>query len=55
MADDADTVGFIGLGVMGGAIARHIAHAGHRLTLYNRTTERSQRWSDDHPGLAPLC
>ena len=28
-------VSFLGLGVMGGAIARHIGHAGHRLTIYN--------------------
>jgi 3-hydroxyisobutyrate dehydrogenase len=45
-------VAMIGLGVMGGAIARHIARAGHALTLYNRTTERSERWMADHPGLA---
>jgi 3-hydroxyisobutyrate dehydrogenase len=37
-------VALIGLGVMGGAIARHIATAGHQLTLYNRTTERSEKW-----------
>ncbi|MCK9540714.1 MAG: NAD(P)-dependent oxidoreductase [Novosphingobium sp.] len=45
-------VSFIGLGVMGGAIARHIAAAGHRLTIYNRTTAKAQRWADEHPGLA---
>jgi len=45
-------VSFLGLGVMGGAIARHIGQAGHRLTIYNRTPARAQRWQDAHPGLA---
>ena len=49
---ESRTVAMIGLGVMGGAIARHIATAGHQLTLYNRTTERSEKWMADHPGLA---
>ena len=37
---DPCKVSFLGLGVMGGAIARHIAKAGHQLTIYNRTPER---------------
>lgn len=45
-------VSFLGLGVMGGAIARHIGQAGHSLTIYNRTPARAQRWQDAHPGLA---
>ncbi|MEY4722298.1 MAG: hypothetical protein RIQ46_2023 [Pseudomonadota bacterium] len=45
-------VSFIGLGVMGGAIARHIARAGHRLTIYNRSPGRVERWLADHPDLA---
>ncbi|GGB96170.1 oxidoreductase [Novosphingobium endophyticum] len=45
-------VSFIGLGVMGGAIARHIAKAGHILTIYNRSPERTRRWEEDNPGLA---
>ena len=44
-------VSFIGLGVMGGAIARHIARAGHRLTIYNRSPGRVERWLADHPDL----
>jgi len=45
-------VSFIGLGVMGGPIARHIARAGHRLTIYNRTRQRAESWMAENPGLA---
>ena len=45
-------VSFLGLGVMGGAIARHIGKAGHRLTIYNRSPERAVRWQEANPGLA---
>lgn len=30
-------IGFIGTGVMGSAIVRHLQKAGHELTVYNRT------------------
>ncbi len=36
-------VGFVGLGVMGGRIARRLLAAGHRVTGYNRTREKA-RW-----------
>lgn len=45
-------VSFLGLGVMGGAIARHIGKAGNRLTIYNRSPERAARWQEANPGLA---
>ena len=45
-------VSFLGLGVMGGAIARHIGAAGHHLTIYNRSPERAARWQEANPGLA---
>jgi 3-hydroxyisobutyrate dehydrogenase len=45
-------VALIGLGVMGGPIARHLAHAGHELTLYNRTPARVARWRDANPDIA---
>jgi 3-hydroxyisobutyrate dehydrogenase len=45
-------VSFLGLGVMGGAIARHIGQAGHKLTIYNRSKERLARWQEANPGLA---
>ncbi len=37
-------VAFIGLGVMGGPMARHLAAAGHRVTVYNRTAEKARSW-----------
>jgi 3-hydroxyisobutyrate dehydrogenase len=45
-------VSFLGLGVMGGAMARHLGEAGHRLTIYNRTPARAEAWQTAHPGLA---
>ena len=45
-------VSFLGLGVMGGAIARHIGEAGHRLTIYNRSPDRTRKWLEAHPDLA---
>ncbi|PEQ14265.1 oxidoreductase [Novosphingobium sp. PC22D] len=45
-------VSFIGLGVMGGEIARHIGAAGHELTIYNRTQARAEAWMEANPGLA---
>ncbi|MGH6781929.1 MAG: NAD(P)-dependent oxidoreductase [Sphingomonadaceae bacterium] len=37
-------VTFIGLGVMGRAIARHLLNAGHDVTVYNRTASRGEAW-----------
>ena len=36
-------VGFIGLGNMGLPMARNLLKAGHKVTVYNRTRERSER------------
>ena len=44
-------VSFLGLGVMGGAIARHIGEAGHELTVYNRSPARVESWVAANPGL----
>ncbi|MEW9854418.1 NAD(P)-dependent oxidoreductase [Novosphingobium sp. M1R2S20] len=49
---DARKVSFLGLGVMGGAIARHIGRAGHELTIYNRSPERAEKWLEANPDLA---
>jgi 3-hydroxyisobutyrate dehydrogenase-like beta-hydroxyacid dehydrogenase len=35
-------MGFIGLGEMGGAMARNLIKAGHTLTVYNRTRSRAE-------------
>lgn len=44
------TVAFIGLGVMGGPMAGHLARAGHRVTVYNRTAARAEAWVAQHAG-----
>jgi len=43
-------VAFIGLGVMGAPIARHLAKAGHELTVYNRTRAKADAWVASHGG-----
>ena len=43
-------LGFIGLGVMGGPIAGHLAAAGHELVVYNRTRLKADAWADRHGG-----
>ena len=41
---------FLGLGVMGGPMARHLAAKGHQLTVYNRTTAKAEAWVAAHGG-----
>jgi 3-hydroxyisobutyrate dehydrogenase len=41
---------FLGLGVMGGPMAGHLAAAGHRVTVYNRTAARAEAWAQRHAG-----
>ena len=48
----ARRVSLVGLGVMGGPIARHLAHAGHDLTLYNRSPARVAAWRAANPDCA---
>jgi 3-hydroxyisobutyrate dehydrogenase-like beta-hydroxyacid dehydrogenase len=43
---------FIGLGVMGGPMAGHLAKAGHSITVYNRTGARAEAWVAAHGGSA---
>ena len=43
---------FIGLGVMGGQMAKHLAAAGHAMTVYNRTRAKADAWVLDHGGTA---
>ena len=43
-------VAFLGLGVMGHPMAGHLARAGHRVTVYNRTAAKAQAWSDTYGG-----
>lgn len=39
-------IGLIGTGIMGSPIVRHLAKAGHTLTVYNRTREKAEKLSD---------
>jgi 3-hydroxyisobutyrate dehydrogenase-like beta-hydroxyacid dehydrogenase len=43
-------IAFIGLGVMGAPMARHLAKAGHDLTVYNRTRAKAEAWVASHGG-----
>ena len=43
-------VSFLGLGVMGAPMARHLAHAGHQVTVYNRSAEKAAAWVAAHGG-----
>jgi 3-hydroxyisobutyrate dehydrogenase len=43
-------IAFIGLGVMGAPMGRHLAAAGHSLTVYNRTADRARDWVAQHGG-----
>ncbi|MDQ2927741.1 MAG: NAD(P)-dependent oxidoreductase [Pseudomonadota bacterium] len=43
-------VAFIGLGVMGYPMAGHLAGAGHRVTVYNRTAAKSAEWVKTYGG-----
>src|SRR5256886_14750656 len=40
------TLGFVGLGVMGGRMAKRLLDGGHRVIGYNRTREKA-RWLSD--------
>jgi 3-hydroxyisobutyrate dehydrogenase len=44
------TAAFVGLGVMGYPMAGHLARNGHAVTVFNRTTEKAERWVADHNG-----
>ena len=41
---------FIGLGVMGFPMAGHLAMAGHNVTVYNRSAEKTKKWSSEYEG-----
>jgi len=45
-------VAFIGLGVMGFPMAGHLARAGHRVTVYNRSAAKSSAWVAEFGGQA---
>jgi 3-hydroxyisobutyrate dehydrogenase len=45
-------VAFLGLGVMGYPMARHLAARGHHVTVFNRTTTKALGWVAAHGGRA---
>ena len=47
---DGTDVAFVGLGVMGFPMAGHLAAAGHRVTVHNRTGGRAETWLRAHRG-----
>ncbi len=47
-------IAYLGLGVMGAPMARHLAAAGHDMVVYNRTAAKAAAWVAAHGGsLAP--
>jgi len=43
-------VAFLGLGVMGYPMARHLSQKGHEVTVYNRTTAKADKWVAEFGG-----
>jgi 3-hydroxyisobutyrate dehydrogenase len=43
-------VAFIGLGVMGYPMAGYISKAGHKVTVYNRTAAKADKWIAEYKG-----
>src|SRR5438132_12696483 len=46
----ARKVAFLGLGVMGFPMAGHLALAGHKVTVYNRSPEKALAWCKEFTG-----
>ena len=44
-------IGFAGLGVMGGPMARHLVDAGHEVTGFNRSPGKARTWAEATGGL----
>jgi 3-hydroxyisobutyrate dehydrogenase-like beta-hydroxyacid dehydrogenase len=45
-------IAFLGLGVMGFPMAGHLARAGHRVTVYNRTAAKAAEWVKAYGGVS---
>ena len=41
---------FIGLGEMGFPMAGHLAKAGHSVTVYNRSSDKAEKWCSEYKG-----
>src|SRR5512132_646342 len=49
---ESKRLAFLGLGVMGYPMAGHLARAGHRVTVYNRTAKKADQWVEEYGGQA---
>lgn len=47
-------IAFIGLGIMGGPMAGHLAAAGHDVTVFNRSMGKTQAWVKQYGGQAAV-
>ena len=45
-----NNLAFIGLGVMGFPMAGHLAKAGHNVTVYNRSSDKAEKWRSEYNG-----
>jgi 3-hydroxyisobutyrate dehydrogenase len=45
-----ETCAFIGLGTMGFPMAGHLARAGHKVTVFNRTASVAEAWAKNYSG-----
>ena len=45
-----NNLAFIGLGVMGFPMAGHLAKAGHTITVYNRSSDKAEKWCSEYKG-----
>ncbi|MGV8930374.1 MAG: NAD(P)-dependent oxidoreductase [Brevundimonas sp.] len=43
-------IGFAGLGVMGGPMARHLVEAGHEVSGFNRSPDKARAWAEATDG-----
>jgi 3-hydroxyisobutyrate dehydrogenase len=46
-----ETCAFIGLGIMGFPMAGHLARAGHRVTVFNRSQKVAEAWAKNYAGI----
>ena len=54
MAERPERVAFIGLGIMGGPMAANLARAGFDLSVWNRTSEKAERFASEHGARAAV-
>ena len=45
---EIEKVGFVGLGIMGGPMARNLREAGFDLSVYTRSQEKAERFAAEH-------